>query len=86
MILSRGEDLRNAAVAERVQGDLDALEELLARLHREGYDPERMAHYEGPMLVTPDFRVAYVRDPDGNQLELYDIPKERNAPFNAREY
>ncbi|MCI4325547.1 MAG: VOC family protein [Thermoplasmata archaeon] len=63
-----GEELDH--VAFRV----DDLEETLARLAALGHPAERMAHYEGPMKSTPNFRMAYVRDPDGIQLELFDAP------------
>jgi catechol 2,3-dioxygenase-like lactoylglutathione lyase family enzyme len=53
---------------------VDDLEETLARLAKLGYPAERMAHYEGPMKSTPTLRMAYVRDPDGIQLELFDAP------------
>jgi hypothetical protein len=39
-----------------------------------GYPPERMAHYDGPLSAGPNLRMAYVRDPDGLQLELFDVP------------
>jgi catechol 2,3-dioxygenase-like lactoylglutathione lyase family enzyme len=53
---------------------VDDLDATLARLEKLGYRPERMAHYEGPMAVTPHYRMAYVGDPDGMQLELFDAP------------
>jgi catechol 2,3-dioxygenase-like lactoylglutathione lyase family enzyme len=56
---------------------VDDLEVTLARLEKLGYRSEPMAHYEGPMLAMPSYRMTYVRDPDGMQLELYDAP----APF-----
>jgi len=63
-----GEELDH--IAFRVD-DLPATLERLAKL---GHPVERMAHYNGPMAVTPHFRMAYVRDPDGIQLELFDAP------------
>jgi catechol 2,3-dioxygenase-like lactoylglutathione lyase family enzyme len=63
-----GEELDH--VAFRV----DDLTATLERLEKLGHPPERMAHYEGRMHSTPNFRVAYVRDPDGVQLELFDAP------------
>jgi catechol 2,3-dioxygenase-like lactoylglutathione lyase family enzyme len=63
-----GEELDH--VAFRV----DDLPATLARLEKLGHPPEKMAHYEGPMKTTPSFRMAYVRDPDGIQLELFDAP------------
>jgi lactoylglutathione lyase len=71
---------------DHVAFKVDDLEEFLGRLRADGYAPEKMAHYDGPMFATPEFRVAYVRDPDGNQLELFDAPKERNAPFDLHAY
>jgi catechol 2,3-dioxygenase-like lactoylglutathione lyase family enzyme len=53
---------------------VDDLPATLERLEKLGYPAERMAHYNGPMAVTPNFRMAYVRDPDGMQLELFDAP------------
>jgi catechol 2,3-dioxygenase-like lactoylglutathione lyase family enzyme len=63
-----GEELDH--VAFRV----DDLPATLERLEKLGHAPERMAHYEGRMLVSSNFRMAYVRDPDGIQLELFDAP------------
>jgi catechol 2,3-dioxygenase-like lactoylglutathione lyase family enzyme len=53
---------------------VDNLAETLARLEGLGHPAETMAHYEGPMTTTPNYRMAYVRDPDGIQLELFDAP------------
>ncbi len=63
-----GEELDH--VAFRV----DDLAATLDRLEKLGHAPERMAHYEGRMATTPNYRMAYVRDPDGIQLELFDAP------------
>jgi lactoylglutathione lyase len=65
---------------------VDDLPAFLETLHREGVEPEKMAHYSGPMMSTPSFRVAFVRDPDGNQIELYDAPGKASAPFDPTEY
>jgi catechol 2,3-dioxygenase-like lactoylglutathione lyase family enzyme len=65
---SPGEELDH--VAFRV----DDLPATLARLAKLGHPAENMAHYEGPFLTTPNYRMAYVRDPDGIQLELFDAP------------
>jgi catechol 2,3-dioxygenase-like lactoylglutathione lyase family enzyme len=63
-----GEELDH--VAFRV----DDLPATLARLRALGHPPERMAHYDGEFQTTPHFRMAYVRDPDGVLLELFDAP------------
>jgi catechol 2,3-dioxygenase-like lactoylglutathione lyase family enzyme len=65
---------------------VDDLEAFLKRLAQDGVHPEHMAHYEGPMMATPSFRVAYVRDPDGNQLELYDSPNMDASKFDPEQY
>jgi catechol 2,3-dioxygenase-like lactoylglutathione lyase family enzyme len=53
---------------------VDDLEATLARLEKLGYRSESMAHYDGLMMAMPSYRMAYVRDPDGMQLELFDAP------------
>ena len=53
---------------------VDDLTAFLAKLGARGIAPEKMKHYDGPMMATPNFRVGYFRDPDGNQIELYDSP------------
>ena len=55
-------------VAFRVEN----LEQFLAKLSSAGIAAAPMKHYDGLMLTTPHYRVAYVRDPDGNQIELFD--------------
>ena len=65
---------------------VDDLERFLAHLSKAGVGPEKMAHYDGAMLSTPSFRVAYVRDPDNNQIELYDSPGADPSSFNPDEY
>jgi catechol 2,3-dioxygenase-like lactoylglutathione lyase family enzyme len=62
---------------------VDDLPETLARLDRLGHPAERMAHYEGPMVVTPNYRMAYVHDPDGLELELFDAPGDGTYNPNA---
>lgn len=73
-----GEELDH--VAFRV----DDLPKTLARLHAMGVPAETMAHYDGATLDTPNYRMAYVRDPDGIQLELYDVPG--NPPYSPDRY
>ncbi len=75
-----GEELDH--VAFRV----DDLSETLARLKGLGIRPEKMKHYEGPMMATPEYRVAYVRDPDGLQLELYDSNARAPVGFDPNKY
>jgi len=70
---SSGEELDH--IGFRVD-DLDAT---LGQLDSLGLRPERMTHFDGPVLVTPLYRMAYVRDPDGILLEVWDAP-------GAREY
>lgn len=65
---------------------VDDLPHFLEELIAHGVRPEKMAHFEGPILVTPTFRVAYIRDPDGNQIELYDTPGAPATPFRPEEY
>ncbi len=64
---------------------VDDLPRFLAELSNRGLVPERMAHYDGPMQVTAEYRVAYLRDPDGNQIELFDTPGSPTE-FRPEEY
>ncbi len=65
---------------------VDDLEKFLGDLKAHGILPEKMKHYEGPMMSTPSFRVAYVRDPDGNQIELYDSPGADPNKYDKNAY
>lgn len=65
---------------------VDDLERFLGGLRTAGIQPEKMAHYDGPMMVTPTFRVAYIRDPDGNQIELYDTPGTGADTYDRNRY
>ncbi len=65
---------------------VDDLERLLEELRRDGIHPESMAHFQGPMMATPTFRVAYIRDPDGNQIELFDGGKAERVPYHPDRY
>jgi glyoxylase I family protein len=65
---------------------VDDLEKSLAELRARGVVPENMKHFEGPFLSTPQYRVAYVRDPDGNQIELFDIPLGDPGRFDRETY
>ena len=65
---------------------VDDLERFLDTLRKDGIQPEKMAHFDGPMLSTPNFRVAYIRDPDGNQIELFDTPKPEERTFDRDRY
>ena len=72
-----GEELDHIGIA------VDNLDATLARLAAMGHAPERMAHYEGPISEGKTLRTAYVRDPDGIQLELFqyrDAPGRRYDP------
>lgn len=53
---------------------VEDLPTFLAGLAAEGVRPIAMKHFDGPMLTTPEYRVAYVGDPDGNEIELFDTP------------
>ena len=75
-----GEELDH--IAFRVD-DLDAT---LARLAALGYPAEKMAHYEGPMIAGAHNRMAYVRDPDGIQLELFQAVRGEPVPFSPKSY
>lgn len=65
---------------------VDDLPRFLDQLGKDGIRPEKMSHFEGPMMVTPTFRVAYIRDPDGNQIELYDTPGAPTSGFDPNQY
>jgi len=65
---------------------VDDLEKFLGKLKTEGIHPEAMKHYQGPMMSTPNFRVAYIRDPDDNQIELYDSPGADPDKYHRDQY
>jgi lactoylglutathione lyase len=65
---------------------VDDLDAFLRRLADEGVRPKTMKHYEGPMLATPSFRVAYISDPDGNEIELFDAPGAGTPKFDRNAY
>lgn len=65
---------------------VDHLEKFLAKLEADGIHPETMKHYEGPMMSTPNFRVSYIRDPDDNQIELYDSPGADPDKYDRGQY
>ena len=47
------------------------------RLQRLGIDPAtRELPSDEEIWVTPGFRAVYIKDPDGNFLELHDCPEE----------
>ena len=69
-----GEELDHIGIA------VDDLDRALAELARLGHTPERMAHYDGPVSEGKSLRMAYVRDPDGIQIELF---QSREAPDRA---
>ena len=75
-----GEELDH--VAFRV----DDLDRVLSQLQKLGLPPERMADYEGPISEGKRLRMAYVRDPDGIQLELFQSRDAPTAPYSADEY
>jgi catechol 2,3-dioxygenase-like lactoylglutathione lyase family enzyme len=66
---------------------VDDLPATLRRLAAHGVQPEAMKHYDGPYLETPEYRCAYVRDPNGIQLELFDTEAGRTTvPYSADKY
>jgi len=75
-----GEELDH--VAFRV----DDLDEVLRRLAARGVQPEKMAHYAGPISEGKRLRMAYVRDPDGIQLELFQSTGTKKPRFTPNDY
>ncbi len=75
-----GEELDHVGI--RVD-DLDAL---LRRLAELGIRPEPMKHFEGPVLETESLRIAYVLDPDGIQLELFEELRKDGRGFDPDRY
>jgi catechol 2,3-dioxygenase-like lactoylglutathione lyase family enzyme len=75
-----GEELDH--VAFRV----DDLDDVLRRLAGRGVTPEKMAHYKGPISEGKRLRMAYVRDPDGIQLELFQSTGTRRVAFSPDDY
>ena len=63
---------------------VDHLDATLERLKALGLPPEKMPHHEGPVLATPNYRMAYVRDPDGILLELWEAPGSKE--FDPNKY
>ena len=64
-----GEGLDHIGI--RVQDVFEARE----RLRKLGIEPAtRELHSEQEIWITSAFRVFYIKDPDGNFLELYDCP------------
>ena len=75
-----GEELDH--VAFRV----DDLSKTLRVLETWSIKPESMRHYSGPIWETQGYRVAYVRDPDGVQLELFESTGKEPVPFTVDQY
>ncbi len=65
---------------------VDSLDAILDRLKKRGIEPEKMAHYPGPIYAAAGYRVAYVRDPDGFQLELFETPGKEPVPYDPKKY
>jgi len=65
---------------------VDDLQGFLGRLAALGIAPEPMKHFDGPMLETPTLRIAYVRDPDGIQLELFEVRNPTGPPYDPDRY
>jgi len=76
----RGEELDH--IAFRV----DDLPATLERLEKLGYPPEKMAHYDSPYSKGPSLLMAYVRDPDGLQLELFQSVTGEPVPYSPQKY
>jgi len=75
-----GEELDH--VAFRV----DDLAETLRLCESLGFHPEPMRHYRGPIWETQGYRVAYLRDPDGIQLEIFETVGAKNVQYDAEKY
>ena len=69
-------------LAFRVE-DLDAF---LAAMRLRGFLPKAMKHFDGTMMSTPTFRVAYLSDPDGNEIEVFDTPGADAARYDREAY
>ena len=65
---------------------VDDLPAFLARLEALGLPPEKMAHYEGAYQTGPRLRMAYLRDPDGIQLEIFQALEGEPVPYDPRAY
>jgi catechol 2,3-dioxygenase-like lactoylglutathione lyase family enzyme len=65
---------------------VDHLDDLLKTLEGWNLRPERMKHYEGAIHDAPGYRVAYVRDPDGVQLELFETMRGQKPQFKHEKY
>lgn len=65
---------------------VDHLEALLKTLEGWNLRPESMKHYDGPVHTAPGYRVAYVRDPDGVQLELFETLRGQKPQFQHEKY
>jgi len=65
---------------------VDNLARFLESLRKDGILAEKMAHYAGPMMTGATFRVAYIRDPDGNQIELFDTTNAGKTTYQRDRY
>ncbi len=65
---------------------VEDLPAFLAGLSAEGVRPLAMKHFDGPMLTTPEYRVAYITDPDGNEIELFDTPGGDAETYDPSSY
>jgi catechol 2,3-dioxygenase-like lactoylglutathione lyase family enzyme len=65
---------------------VDDLVSTLRQLEAQGVRPEKMAHYDGPFQEGPSLRVAYVRDPDGIQLELFQSREGEPVAYRPDQY
>lgn len=65
---------------------VDHLADTLRKLEAWGIRPESMKHYAGPVMERPPMRMAYVRDLDGVQLELFETPAGESGAFDPDQY
>jgi catechol 2,3-dioxygenase-like lactoylglutathione lyase family enzyme len=65
---------------------VDRLSTTLQKLEAWGIRPEAMKHFAGPIMDAPSIRMAYVRDPDGVQLELFETPPGEPSEYDPHRY
>ena len=77
---------RSGEELDHIAFRVDDLPATLRRLEAQGIPHEPMAHYEGPYSEGPRLRMAYVRDPDGIQLELFQATEGEPLPYRSDRY
>ena len=65
---------------------VDDLDAALKSLESQGYPPEKMAHYDGRIQEGPTLRVAYLRGPDGMQIELFQARDGKPVAYDPDQY